>query len=177
MTKQIEIRLEELKSTDFSQIRPWIDPRIFRIFKAPVSDDQLSLLLTKHVDGKPVSLGYRIVQVSDTAVIGFIHAVIDWNNDLAHIGQIVIGDPALRSLGIGTEVLRQFLRICFEDLRLHRAQIFVDEDNMIAIACYQKAGFKVEGLMRDAVKIDSNYISWHSMSILRVEWRSNQLGR
>jgi RimJ/RimL family protein N-acetyltransferase len=173
----IEIRLEELESKDFPLIRPWIDPRIFRIFRAPVDDDQLGRLLTQYADGKPISLGYRIVRISDAVVIGLIHAVIDWQNKLAHIGQIVVGDPALRGLGIGTDAIRRFLRVCFDDLNLHRAQIFVDEDNAVAIACYQKAGFQVEGLMREAAKIGSNYISWHSMSILEHEWRMNQPGR
>jgi RimJ/RimL family protein N-acetyltransferase len=173
----IEIRLEELESKDFPRIRPWIDPRTFRVFHAPVDDGQLGRLLPQHVDGKPTSLGYRIVRTSDEVVIGLLHATIDWQNNLVHIGQIVVGDPALRGLGIGTDVMRRFLRVCFDHLGLHRAQIFVDEDNAVAIACYQKAGFQVEGLMREATKIGSNYISWHSMSILEEEWRSNQRGR
>jgi len=175
--KSIEIRLEELESKDFAHIRLWIDPCIFRIFRAPVDDDQLSRLLTKHADGKPISLGYRIVRTSDAAVIGLIHATIDWRNNLAHIGQIVVGDPALRGLGIGTDGLKRLLRVCFDDLGLHRAQIFVDEDNATAIACYQKAGFQVEGSMREASKVGDKYISWHSMSILADEWRNNQRGR
>ena len=170
--KSIEIRLEELEPKDFARIRPWIDPRILRIFRAPVDDDQLGRLLTKYADGKPASLGYRIVRTSDAEVIGLIHATIDWQNSLAHIGQIVVGDPALRGSGIGTDSLIQFLKVCFDDLGLHRAQLFVDEDNIGAIACYRKAGFQVEGLLREATKVGSNYVSWHSMSILENEWRS-----
>jgi RimJ/RimL family protein N-acetyltransferase len=173
----IEIRLEELEYKDFSRIRAWIDPRIFRFFRAPVDDHQLNRLLTKQADGKPVSLGCRIVRSSDAEIIGLIHAAIDWRNNLAHIGQIVVGDPALRGLGIGTAALIAFLRICFDDLSLHRAQIFVDEENTAAITCYQKAGFKVEGLMREASKVGDTYISWHSMSILEEEWRRSHRGR
>jgi RimJ/RimL family protein N-acetyltransferase len=169
--RAIEIRLEELSSEDFGRIRPWIDPRTFRVFHEPVDDDQLRALLTAYKDGKPVSLGYRMVRASDDEVIGLIHAILDWKNRLAHIGQIIVGDPALRGLGIGTDSLRRFLRVCFDDLGLHRAQLFVDADNTEAIACYRKAGFKVEGLMRDATRVDSEYVSWHSMSILEDEWR------
>ena len=175
--KSIEIRLEELEPKDFACIRPWIDPRTFRMFRAPVDDDQLSCLLTKYANGRPISLGYRIVRTSDAVVIGLIHATIDWKNNLAHIGQIVVGEPALRGLGIGTDGMRRFLRVCFDDLGLHRAQLFVDENNFGAIACYQKVGFQIEGLMREATKVGSKYISWHSMSILEDEWRSNQRGR
>ena len=167
-----EIRLEELTRADFARIRPWIDPGTFRVFHAPVDDDQLASLLTAHEDGRPRSLGYRIVRTSDAEIIGLIHATIDRKNMLAHIGQIVIGDPALRGLGIGTASMRSFLRVCFNELDLHRVQLFVDADNAEAIACYRKVGFQVEGLMREATRVDSEYISWHSMSILEDEWRN-----
>ena len=170
--RSIDILLEELEPKDFARIRPWIDPRTFRAFHAPVDDDQLGRLLTAYADGKPTSLGYRIVRTSDAEVIGLIHATIDWRNSLAHIGQIVVGDPALWGSGIGTDSLVQFMRVCFNDLGLHRVQLFVDEDNAGAIACYRKAGFQVEGLMREATRVGSNFISWYSLSILEDEWRS-----
>lgn len=171
-----EIRLEDLTRTDFNRIRPWIDPAIFRIFKAPVDDDQLAALLTADEDGSVRSLGYRIVRVSDAEVIGLIHATIDWRNMLAHIGQIAV-TPALRGMGIGTAALRLFLRVCFDGLGLHRAQLFVDEDNPKAIACYRKAGFRAEGLMREATRVGSRYVSWYSMSILEDDWRDTAGGR
>jgi RimJ/RimL family protein N-acetyltransferase len=174
-TGPADIRLEELTRADFARIRPWIDPRTFRIFHAPVDDDQLAALLTAHEAGKPKSLGYRIVRMSDAELVGMIHAVIDWKNILAHIGQIVV-DPRLRGSGIGAAGLRSFLRVCFTSLGLHRAQLFVDEDNAEAIACYRKVGFKMEGLMREATRVGSEYVSWHSMSILEDEWRSMGAG-
>ena len=48
-------------------------------------------------------------------------------------------------------------------------QIFVDEANLSAIACYKKVGFKPEGLMREATRTDDGYVSWFSMSILEEE--------
>ena len=99
------------------------------------------------------------------------------DNNLAHIGQIVVGEPSLRGLGIGTASLKLFLRICFEELKLHRVQLFVDDDNTGAVACYQKAGFKVEGLMREATRTSTGYISWYSMSVLEDEWREKGISR
>ncbi len=167
--KSAEIRLEDLTREDFERIGPWIDPKIFRIFHAPVDDEQLTALLTSHGDGRPTSLGYRIVRVSDAETVGVVHATIDWKNNLAHIGQIIV-DPPLRGAGIGAACLKLILDVCFNELRLHRAQLFVDEDNAEAIACYRKVGFQVEGLMREATKVGSDYVSWYSMSILEDEW-------
>jgi len=166
-----DVRLETLERSDFPVVRPWIDPRVFRIFREPVDDAQLERLLTRHEDGRPVSLGYRIVRVPDSRLVGVAHVVIDWRNHLAHVQQIVVGDPALRNLGIGTAGLLLILGVCFDEIGLHRVQIFVDDDNPGAIACYRKAGFSDEGLMRDATKTDDGYVSWHSMSILEDEWR------
>jgi RimJ/RimL family protein N-acetyltransferase len=168
--KIAQIRLEDLMREDFERIRPWIDPKTFRIFHAPVDDEQLTVLLTAHESGRPTSLGYRIVRVSDAEIVGVVHATIDWKNNLAHIGQIVV-DPLLRGAGIGAASLKLILDLCLNELRLHRAQLFVDEDNAEAIACYRKIGFQVEGLMREATKVGTDYVSWHSMSILEDEWR------
>jgi len=171
------IRLEALEPSDLPRILPWIDPDVFRIFRAPVDEEQLKQLLSSYKDEKPISLGYRIVRSSDSALVGMIHATVVWDNNLAHIGQIVVGDPDLRDSGIGTESLKLFLKICFDDLNLHRVQLFVDDDNYGAIACYKKAGFQIEGLMREATKTSSGYISWYSMSILEDEWRDPETGR
>ncbi|MBU1701798.1 MAG: hypothetical protein KJ970_15145 [Candidatus Eisenbacteria bacterium] len=125
-----KIRLEPLKVEDFPLIRPWIEPRVFRIFHEPVDNAQLKRLLTKYESGRPQSLGLRIVRTSDEQLIGVIHSTIDWKNNLAHVGQIVLGDL------------------------MHR-----------------NAGFKVEGLMREATRIQDGYVSWYSMSILEEEWK------
>lgn len=171
LPNQPEIRLDPLDVRDFPLIRPWIDPRVFRIFREPIDDAQLGRLLTKHKDGRPTSLGFRIVRSSDSEIVGLIHATIDGSNNLAHIGQILVGDPTLRNTGLGTASLLQLLPLCFNELGLHRVQIFVDEDNRPAIACYKKVGFKVEGLMREATQTESGYVSWYSMSILQSEWQ------
>ena len=167
-------RLEPLEAADFDAIRPWVDPSLFRVFHEPVDDAQLDRLLTKYEEGRPVSLGYRILRASDSQMVGFAHVVIDWKNDLAHIQQIVVGDPEVRGRGLGTASLLQLLGICFDETGLHRVQIFVDEDNAAAIACYEKAGFRIEGLIREATKTADGYVSWYSMSILDWEWEGRR---
>ena len=167
----IVIRLEELGRSDFDIIRDWIDPRVFRKFHEPIDDEQLGLLLSRHEEGRPVSLGYRIAREQDGSPVGLLHSVVDWNNHLMHIGQMIVGDAASRGQGIGQAALRLLLPICFDELGLHRAQLFVDEDNARAIACYRKVGFQIEGLMREAARTDAGYVSWHSMSLLEDEWR------
>lgn len=40
---------------------------------------------------------------------------------------------------------------------LSRVELTVREDNQVAIALYKKVGFEIEGLMRQAVRIDGAY--------------------
>ena len=41
---------------------------------------------------------------------------------------------------------------------------------MPAIACYEAAGFRTEGLLRDIVKVGGKYWHWRAMSILDHEF-------
>ena len=42
--------------------------------------------------------------------------------------------------------------------------------------CYQKAGFKTDGVLRDVLKWENEYWSLAEMSILEEEWRALQRG-
>jgi len=66
-----KVRLEPLEAGDFSLIRPWIDPRVFRIYREPVDGRRLDRLLTRYENDRPTSPGYRIVHSSDSAMVGF----------------------------------------------------------------------------------------------------------
>jgi len=59
---------------------------------------------------------------------------------------------------------------CFNELKLNRTQLFVDEDNAPAVNFYRKLGFHTDGLMREATKFEDCFISWYCMSLLKKEW-------
>jgi len=164
------MQIADLERRDFDFIRPWIDPHLFRIFRKPVGDNQLEKLLTRSKDGKLSDIGLKAVDDSGEAV-GFVHVVLDWANELGHIGQILVGEEGRRRKGIGSALMQHTLRVCFEEQGLHRVQLFVDEGNQGAIAFYRKHGFQVDGFMREAHKIDGKFVGWYCMSMLRTEWR------
>ncbi len=166
----MDIILEELERTDFPIIRDWIDPDVFRIFTAPVDDAQLERLLTRSIGGRINDLGFRAVDRTTGEIVGAAHVVLNWRADLAHVGQIVVGGPERRGQGIGTAIMKMILPICFEEHGLHRVQLFVDEPNVQAIRCYEKAGLQKEGLMREASRRGDEHVSLYSMSILTHEW-------
>src|SRR3990167_1825370 len=63
--------------------------------------------------------------------------------------RILIYDPSAVGSGIGTEATRFVVRYGIERLNLHRIWLGVHAENAGAIRCYEKAGFKGEGRLRD----------------------------
>lgn len=95
---------------------------------------------------------------------------IDWNLRCANF-RIGLYHTTERGKGIGTwatEVTRDF---AFEELKLHRLELDVYSFNPRAEKVYLKAGFKREGILRDAVMDGDKYADDILMSILEDEWR------
>lgn len=76
-----------------------------------------------------------------------------------------------RGKGIGTWMVATTRDFAFEQLHLHRLELDVFSFNPRAIRAYCKAGFREEGVRRDAVWDGDNYADDVLMSILEDEWR------
>ncbi|GAA1354822.1 GNAT family N-acetyltransferase [Streptomyces beijiangensis] len=78
--------------------------------------------------------------------------------------------PAGRNRGLGTEACRLIVGYGFEQLGLHRISLDVFAFNPRARRAYEKAGFTAEGVEREALLHDGEWIDSVSMSILDREW-------
>jgi RimJ/RimL family protein N-acetyltransferase len=83
---------------------------------------------------------------------------------------IMIGEKAFWNKGYGTETVTLLLRHGFETLNLNRVSLRVYADNPRARRSYEKAGFVLEGTMRQAVYKRGRFGDIHIMSVLRSEW-------
>lgn len=95
---------------------------------------------------------------------------IDWDIRCANF-RIGLYHAMERGKGIGTwatEVTRDF---AFEELKLHWLELDVYSFNPRAEKVYIKAGFKREGVLRDAVLDGDKYGDDILMAILEDEWR------
>ena len=99
---------------------------------------------------------------------------IDWRSGSAELG-IMIGDKSVWNQGLGTQVMTLLLRHCFETLNLNRAFLRVDGENARARRSYEKAGFVVEGCMRQAAFKQGKYDDVYIMSVLRGEWDARKM--
>ena len=62
------------------------------------------------------------------------------------------------------------LEIAFVELGLHRVDLRVFDFNTPAVRCYQKAGFQIEGHLRDFRKVGEVYWSSYLMAVLAPDW-------
>ena len=92
-----------------------------------------------------------------------------------HAGIDLYLDPALHGLGLGTDAVRTLARHLFANHGHHRLVIDPAADNVAAIRCYSKVGFRPVGVMRRYERgLDG---SWHDgllMDLLADELISNQ---
>lgn len=96
---------------------------------------------------------------------------IELTHRSAELG-IMIGDKLEWNKGYGSEAMTLLLHHCFETLNLNRAFLRVYEDNVRAVRSYEKAGFVLEGRLRQAVYKHGKYEDVLFMSVLRSEWAS-----
>ena len=84
----------------------------------------------------------------------------DWQpkGKSAEVG-IGIGEPALWSKGLGREALGLLVKHLVDDLGAHRVSLHVLAYNDRAINSYRAAGFRVEGIERDAVMTDRGFFA------------------
>src|SRR6185312_8878392 len=61
----------------------------------------------------------------------------------------------------------------FDELGLHRLQLGVYDFNLGAIACYERAGFVIEGRLRDSTRGSDGYWSGYLMALLEPEHRAH----
>jgi RimJ/RimL family protein N-acetyltransferase len=117
-------------------------------------------------------LVFLIESVKEDKPIGFVALDgIQWSHGEAWLG-IGIGERASRGQGLGTEAVRLVLRYAFTELNLHRVSLSVFEYNPRALRAYEKAGFRVEGRARGALKRDGRRWDLVFMGILVEEWIS-----
>ncbi|SIS45223.1 GNAT family N-acetyltransferase [Salimicrobium flavidum] len=169
------ITLKPFTEEDFDTLINWIDSPEFLMqwagphFSYPLTYVQLEEYLSGANESGSTTLIYTVWEKERR--VGHISlGRIDRENNSARIGKVLLGDSNAKGRGICVSMIREALRIAFEELELHRVSLGVFDFNTSAINCYKKAGFQVEGLLRDYRKIEKKYWSLYEMSILAEEW-------
>jgi len=173
----VHIKLEPFTAADIDQLIAWIPSEKFLLQWAgpglsfPLNRGELERELVKVPQENLVHLIYKAVDSSTGETVGHGQLLgIDRQNRSATAGRILVGSPELRGQGVGEQIVRALLRIAFQELSLHRVVLRVLDFNKAAVRCYEKVGFRQEGLIRDIYKVGDQYWSLRQMSILEDEW-------
>ena len=172
MLRTNRVKLSPLGDDDAEILFNWINDRELVLFNSryrPVHSWQHREWF-ESVRSRDDVVIFGIRLATDDRLIGTCQVVaIDPHHGTGEL-QIRIADPAERGQGHGTEAVRLLLSHAFRDLRLRRVELSVFVGNAAARRCYERAGFKEEGVLRQAAWIDGHPVDVVVMGILAHEF-------
>jgi len=149
MTDRLE--LVPLGRPHLARTREWAnDPELMRLMDrkqpvSPVEHEAWFASLPRRAD----CAYFAIETVDGRAHIGNVWL---WDIDRRHRKaelRVVVGDQGARGKGLGAEAIDRLCRYAFEKLDLHRVYAYVLGINPSARKAFERAGFSLEGTLRD----------------------------
>ncbi len=119
-------------------------------------------------DEKNLNLGIFLKETNQLVGYAGICKISEQNQSGEYF--IFIGDKSVWGKGIGSQVSKQLIEIAFQDKKLNRLMLTVSELNIGGVKAYQKAGFIIEGRLRQSCFRDGAHHDKIIMSILRDEY-------
>ncbi|HKI01979.1 MAG TPA: GNAT family protein [Thermoanaerobaculia bacterium] len=174
------IELIPFTEADIDRLTGWIpslEVHLFwtaSVFEYPLPREPFAKFLRDSAE-RGDRLIYKAVLRESGEACGHIElGAIDRRNRFLRIGRVLL-NPAFRGRGLGMEMMRSALALAFDDMDMHRVELGVFDVNPGAIACYERVGFRHEGVRRESFKAPEGaaveYWSEVTMSILASEWR------
>lgn len=168
-------RLRPMTEDDLRYFQKWLqDPDVRRWLAAvgepPTMEDEYEWY--ESTRSNPDNVMWSI-ETLDGQLIGSTDLRLVPAAARAELG-IAIQDKSFWSKGYGTDAIRQVLKHAFREMRLHRVELHVDEDNARGIRCYEKCGFVREGVLREHRKVGNRWANTIQMSILAGEWKARK---
>ena len=176
------VRLRAVEREDLPRFVAWLnDPEVrcnlllYQPLSLAQEEEWFKGILERDVDEQPL-----VIEIKNSKTwlpVGDI-GLFDLNlhDRSAEVG-ILVGEKKFWGKGYGTEAMHLMLKHGFEDLNLNRIYLRVYETNPRGIRSYEKAGFVLEGRMRQARFQEGKYIDMLLMSVLRAEWNEKKKGK
>ena len=168
------IYLRPLERSDAPMVQTWInDPEVARTLTRyrPVNLQNEEEFIDKLTHGEDTLPLVIVVKETDRPIgVMGLHQ-IDFKNRHACFG-ILLGEKEEWVKGYGTEATSLIVRHAFETLNLNRVWLYVHEYNQRGVRAYEKAGFRLEGRLRQDVFRGGRYWDTLVMGVLRDEWRA-----
>jgi RimJ/RimL family protein N-acetyltransferase len=153
----MSVVIQRIRTKDIAGFRDVYDA-VARERKYLAALEGHSLERTKAFVENNIAMGFpQFVALCDGRVIGWCDIIPMSLSSHAHSATLGMGLLAeYRGRGFGRALIEASLNDA-RRLGLVRVELTVHADNVRAIALYERVGFKVEGIKKDAVLIDSEY--------------------
>ena len=174
----MKVELRPFVTTDIDQLIAWVPSADFLLqfagprFRYPLTREQLEGFLERSSGAESLHMPFAAMDAATRETIGHIQLVsIDRPNRSVTIGRVLVGPAELRGRGVGRQMVSTALRIAFEELDMHRVDLGVFDFNTSAIACYERVGFRREGVLRDHRRADERRGALIRLRTLEDAWR------
>ncbi|AIG65377.1 GNAT family N-acetyltransferase [Weissella tructae] len=140
-------------------------------FEEPyTSFDELELLYDKHVLDQSerrfvIDIDGEFAGVVELMYIDYLHR----NTEI----QIIVDTP-YQGQGIAQAALESGIEYAFQVINMHKVYLYVDVKNEAAIHIYKKAGFSLEGTLKEHFFAEGQYHDSHMMGLLCADYLANK---
>lgn len=168
------IHLQPLRVDQAPIFHRWLrDPEVIAyslsVFQELTTLPQVAEWLTRTL-ADPHSLNLGVYLADTHELIGY--AGITGISQVNQAGEyfILLGEKRYWGRGIGTAVTKEVVTRGFQELGLNRIMLTVSEPNAGGVRAYQRAGFHLEGRLRQACFRHQAFHDKLVMSVLKAEW-------
>jgi RimJ/RimL family protein N-acetyltransferase len=172
------VQLRPLQERDLAQLERWWSDPEWQVFQQQTVRPQpdgpaQELFRSWSRNDSGASVGFSVETRSSQELVGHITL---WGASLptrsATLG-VIIGAPHVGA-GYGTDAVRVVTRYGFRVMGLHRIGLTVAAFNDRGRRAYEKAGFQVEGVRREAVFTDGGFTDEVLMGLLQQDWAGSE---
>ncbi len=182
----VKTRLRPMETTDLEMVHRWLNnPEVMPFWQGrdiPRSQEWVREHYTPMIEGTGSTRCF-LIEANDGAAddhpIGFMLGTRRPGADgVAVVAALATRtrEPPYWSHGYGTDAVRTFLGHLFGDWKVQRVFLVTFAFNDRAIRCYEKAGLKREGVLRESEYVEGRWCDGLMMSILEQEFQDTQAG-
>ncbi len=161
--------LVRLRAWEMADVEPrmrwWNDEQVTRLlgpWNYPVTRAEQERQIEAASGPDPATKSFAI-ETAEGELIGETGIrAINWMSRKAEFF-ITIGNQNFWGKGYGTDAVKLVMRLAFDKVNLNRLWLTVLAHNLRAIRCYEKCGFKREGLLRQESFVDG---AWHDVILM-----------
>jgi RimJ/RimL family protein N-acetyltransferase len=177
--KPAEITLRPFESSDFKRLISWVPtPEAHgqwcgSFFGYPLDESRLQRYLESA--SHPNTRAIFTALLPSGEPVGHVEISQIWPYLSSRLSRVLVV-PNRRQLGIGAAMVSRAVTFSFDTHHVDRIDLGVDADNVAAISCYRRQGFKHVGTWPHATEAGPKLIDVYWMTLSRAAWVSQSEG-